>query len=116
MGNPVIHFEIGSTDVETTRRFYTDLFSWNVSVDDDGYGLVSTGSAEGIGGGIMPAPEGAGSWVSFYVQVDELEKYLDRAVELGGSRLMGPTPIGERGSFAMFRDPDGNLLGLFVAA
>lgn len=116
MGNPVIHFEIGSQDVETARRFYTDLFSWTVSVDGDGYGLVTTGSEEGIGGGIMPAPKDAGHWISFYVQVDELEKYLDRAVELGGSRLMEPTPLGQMGSFAMVRDPDGNLLGLFTAA
>lgn len=116
MGNPVIHFEIGSPDVEKSRRFYTDLFSWGVSVDDNGYGVVSTGSDQGIGGGIMPSPGEHAPWVSFYVLVDDLEKYLDRAVELGGSRLMGPTPIGEMGSFAMFRDPDGNVLGLFAAA
>ncbi len=114
MGKPVIHFEIGSTDVETARRFYGELFDWKISVDGSGYGLVSTGSESGIGGGIMPAPEGQRPWLTFYVEVDDLEKYLARAADLGGSRLMGPTPIGEMGSFAMFRDPDGNVIGLFA--
>lgn len=114
MGNPVIHFEIGSTDVASARRFYADLFAWDVSVDDDGYGVVTTGSEEGIGGGITPTPDGDAPSVTVYVHVDDLEKSLDRAVELGGSRVIGPTPIDEIGSFAMFRDPDGNVLGLFT--
>ena len=46
--------------------------------------------------------------------VDDLEKYLARAEELGGRRVMGPMSIEGTGAFAMFADPDGNVLGLFA--
>lgn len=114
MGNPVIHFEIGAVDGDRARRFYSDLFEWDIDVDPSGYGVVRTGSAAGIGGGLMTAPEGRPSWVTFYVGVDDLEKYLARAEQLGGQRVMGPMPVGDAGAFAMLADPDGNVLGLFT--
>jgi uncharacterized protein len=112
MGNPVVHFEVGAADAERARRFYADLFDWDIRVDPSGYGLVSTGSPVGIAGGLMPAPAGRPAWVTFYVSVEDLEKSLVRAEELGGRRLVGPQPLGGGMAFAMFADPDGNPVGL----
>jgi predicted enzyme related to lactoylglutathione lyase len=112
MGNPVVHFEIGAADARRARRFYSDLFGWDVQVDESGYAMVGTGSAVGIAGGIMPAPAGRPPWVTFYVSVADLDKALVRVDELGGRRLMGPQPIGEDMAFAMFTDPEGNVVGL----
>jgi NAD(P)-dependent dehydrogenase (short-subunit alcohol dehydrogenase family) len=40
---------------------------------------------------------------------------LDRAEELGGSRLVPPTDLpGEFGRFAILADPDGNQVGLWA--
>lgn len=114
MGNPVVHFEIGAEDVARAREFYARLFDWQIDVGPSGYGAVRTGSGDGIGGGIMPTPDGRPAWVTFYVAVDDLEKHLALAEELGGRRIMGPTPIDGMGSFAIFADPDGNVLGLFT--
>ena len=114
MGDPVVHFEIGGTDVERTRTFYSTLFGWSVRPDDRGYGLVSTGSDDGIAGGIMAVPPGVPPWVTFYVGVDDVEKSLARAEELGGRRLMGPASVEGVGQMGMFADPDGNPVGLFT--
>ncbi|MDD7967943.1 VOC family protein [Actinomycetospora lemnae] len=116
MSNPVLHFEIGGADGARSRRFYAELFGWSVTTEDHGYGVVSTGGSTGIGGGIMQAPDGVRPWVTVYVQVDDLEKSLERAEELGGSRIMGPAPIGDMGEVAMFADPDGNPIGLLRLA
>ncbi|MHC1557837.1 VOC family protein [Actinomycetospora sp. C-140] len=113
MGHPVVHFEIGGADGARSRAFYTDLFGWSVTPESHGYGVVSTGSPDGIGGGIMQTPEGVPPWVTFYVEVDDLEKTLARVEELGGRRVMGPAPVGDIGEIAMFTDPDGNPVGLF---
>ncbi|HXV92823.1 MAG TPA: VOC family protein [Pseudonocardia sp.] len=67
MGDPVIHFEIGAADVERARRFYSALFGWEIETDETGYGMVRTGAASGIDGGLMQAPEGRPPWVTFYV-------------------------------------------------
>ena len=113
MGNAVVHFEIGGRDLTKTRDFYTELFGWTIPIDENGYGLVDTGSKEGIGGGLMQTPDEAPPYATFYVAVDDLEKYLERAETLGGKRLVEPMPVGTMGAFAMFMDPDGIAIGLF---
>jgi hypothetical protein len=64
MGSPVVHFEVGGSDAERSRRFHQDLFGWEITADDSGYGLVRTGSDDGIGGGVMQAPPGRPTWVA----------------------------------------------------
>ena len=113
MGCPVVHFEVGVADLGRSRRFYEDLFGWGITTDESGYGLVSTGSDQGIGGGVT-ATDGHPSWVTFYVAVDDLEESLRRAEELGGKRLTNPLPVAGAGGFALFADPDGNMIGLFA--
>jgi predicted enzyme related to lactoylglutathione lyase len=113
MANPVVHFEIGGHEITRSRDFYSELFGWNIEVDEHGYGMVDTGTDEGIRGGIMQTPQGVPPYVTLYVGVDDLEKYLERAETLGGKRVMGPMPVGEMGAFAMFADPDGVVIGLF---
>jgi hypothetical protein len=110
MSHPVMHWEIGGRDPGRLQAFYADLFGWKVDATNPEYGLVETG--DGIGGGIMRSPPGAPPHVTIYVEVDSLEAALDRVVELGGEPLIGPMPIENVGSFALFRDPEGNIIGL----
>jgi len=51
----------------------------------------------------------------FYVNVEDVQAALDRAVELGGKTLVGPITI-PAGTFAWFADPDGNTIGLLKPA
>ena len=53
--------------------------------------------------------------MKIYMRVDDLDKYLDRAEQLGGKRLVPPTDLPEDyGRFAIFTDPDGNAVGLWT--
>lgn len=113
MGDPVVHFEIGTKVGEQTRAFYSELFDWDIHVDGTGYGMVDTRSESGIRGGIMQVPRPVPPYVTFYVGVDDLDKYLRRAEELGGSMVLEPMSAGKAGTFAMMSDPDGNIVGLF---
>jgi len=115
MPNPVVHFEISGPDGDAIQGFYRDLFEWKITVHESmgKYGMVDTGGG-GINGGIMGAQEGGPpNSVTLYVQVDDLQGYLDKAAKLGGKTLVPPTPIPEVGSFAMFTDPAGNCIGLY---
>lgn len=116
MGSPVVHFEIGGADVVRSRGFYSRLFGWDIKIDEQGYGGVDTGSEIGIGGGLMKTPEGVPPYVTLYVDVDDLDKYLELAEELGAKKVVDPMPIGGIGEFAMFADLDGNVIGLFQEA
>lgn len=113
MAQPVVHFEIGARDLGKATVFYSELFDWKI----DGqmmkdYGLVEAGP-KGIGGGLFRASDQMPSHVTIYIQVDDLQKYCDKVVSLGGKVVVPPSPIPGVGAFAMFNDPEGNMIGLF---
>ena len=114
MARPVIHWEIGARDAAELRRFYAALFDWDITGDAE-YGLVSPVDG-GIGGGILQTSQDMPSYVTFYVGVDDMESVLARAADLGGTALVTPTPIPGIGAFAMFSDPEGNVIGLMTEA
>lgn len=112
MGNKVVHFEVSGPDPEGLGTFYADLFGWKVDADNPmNYGMVSADDA-GIGGGISPLPPGGAPHLTFYVEVDDLQAALDRAVELGGKIVSPPMDIPDGPSIAHFHDPAGNFVGL----
>lgn len=113
MPNPVVHFEITGRDGEKIQKFYSDLFGWEINANNPmNYGMVDTKTGHGINGGIYQAPKDV-PFLTFYVRVDDLQKFLDKAVKLGGQAVVPPTPIPGFGSYAFIKDIDGNILGLF---
>lgn len=121
MGCPIVHFEICSKDKAASVAFYSELFGWTMkdeetSKDIGAYAQISTGSESGINGGIFQATDECPPYVAFYAHVDNLETYLDKAIALGGTKIMDRTPIGPMGFIAMFLDKDKHAVGLFEAA
>jgi predicted enzyme related to lactoylglutathione lyase len=112
MANPVVHFEIMGTDGDKLRSFYSDLFGWNIgTMEGMDYGIVEAQDGVGIGGGIGADPAHTSS-VTVYVAVDDLQSYLDRAVSMGGEVTQPVTEIPDVVTFAQFKDPQGNVIGL----
>jgi predicted enzyme related to lactoylglutathione lyase len=113
--NPVVaRFEVTGKDSAALRRFYSDLFEWNIQegAKGSGFGVVPLAEA-GISGVIGPDRSGGSGHVTFYVEVDNLGVYLDRAEKLGGKTVVPPTEITEFGlTFAFFADPEGHVVGL----
>ncbi len=113
MPNPVVHWEITARDAEKAKEFYASLFGWNIASDNPmNYGFVDTHTETGINGGIPQAQEDDQPRVILYVEVDDLQAYLDRAEGLGGRTLMPPTEIPGIVTIALFADPEGNTTGL----
>jgi predicted enzyme related to lactoylglutathione lyase len=111
MGKPVVHWEIHAQDAAKAQQFYSELFDWQINSNNPwNYGLVTTGDEGGINGGIGPAQGPKG--VQFYVQVPDLQAYLDHAERLGGKVLMPPTELPGVVTMAMFADLEGNPVGL----
>lgn len=112
----VVWFEVAGTDLEPMQAFYEGLFGWRVQPDENGYGMVDTGADGGIPGGLFaPGPE-AGTWVTFYVDVPDVEAALVSATALGGTVVQSPTPIVGGATVAQIDDPQGQRIGLFQAA
>jgi uncharacterized protein len=109
----IYHWEITGPDAGALQRFYGDLFDWTINADNPWqYGMVENGGEGAVSGGIGPAMEG-GSRVSIYLKVDDLQKYLDKAVALGGEVVMPPMEVAGV-HLALFKDPAGNVTGLML--
>lgn len=112
MPNPVVHWEIQSNQSEKLQGFFGKLFDWHVDANNPmNYGMVDTHAEGGINGGIGPTA-GGGNQVIFYVQVDDLQAYLNKAESLGGKTVVPPTEIPDVVTFALFSDPEGNVIGM----
>lgn len=112
MGQPIIHFEIGCRDSAKTSKFFAELFGWKVEAFGPA-AMIDTQSKEGIAGHITALGHEPHHYVTVYAQVDDLQKYLDRATKLGGKMIVPPTEVPAMGHFAWFGDPDGNVIGLW---
>ena len=113
MAAPVTHFEINARDGRRAQDFYSALFGWKIKADNEmNYGLVDTGVKMGINGGIGQTEQNGNPSVMFYVQVEDIQKYLDSAVALGSRVIVPLTDVPGMVTFAQFADPEGNVVGL----
>jgi predicted enzyme related to lactoylglutathione lyase len=109
-GRPVVHFEIGCRDNAKTRDFYAKLFDWQIKGDATA-STIQTGGGKGIDGHITTLGHEPEHYVTFYVEVEDIQSCLDKVVGMGGKKIVGPVKI-PTGHFAWFADPDGNIVGL----
>lgn len=112
MGNPVVHFEIGCRDSQKTQNFYSSLFGWKIA-EAGPAAMIDTG--QGITGHISALGHEPFHYTIFYVEVDDVQAYLDKAAKLGAKTLVPPVPI-PTGTFAWMQDPEGNTVGLWKPA
>lgn len=116
MQNPVVWFEIMSPAADTLRGFYRDLFQWEINSDNPmNYGMVNTGSETGIQGGIAQSEAAESQWVTVYIAVDDIARYLSAVSERGG-KVVIPRTVAPDVTFALFSDPAGNRIGLVEKA
>jgi uncharacterized protein len=109
MPNPVVYFEIGCRDMAKTQEFFGKLFDWKLTPSGPAT-MIDTGGT--VPGHITSLGHEPHAFTHFYVQVDDVKAYLDKAVELGGNTLVPPVNI-PTGTFAWFADLEGNTVGLW---
>ena len=127
MPQPVVHFEVVGSDPARLRSYFGDLFGWKFEVlspvsqevsKSESYGFMNTVIADngtGIPGGIGGG-SGYESHALFYVGVPDVGVALQRAEELGGTRVMGPVTSPNGLVVGHFTDPEGTLVGVAEVA
>jgi len=97
------------------KAFYTDVFEWSYDTGTANFAYIQfpDGPPALLGGIGQAQPKVAGfdPGTNFYLLVDDLQAFVDRAVAAGGKGLMPPTAI-DGYNFAMFEDIEGNPIGL----
>jgi predicted enzyme related to lactoylglutathione lyase len=110
---PVVHWEIGTADTETLRRFYGEAFGWKMHVVQPGaYTMIASKGESGLGGGFADTRGGFPDYVTVYVEVDDILAVMDRAPACGGKKLMGPFQASETLTVGFVTDPAETMIGL----
>ncbi|MFQ6047356.1 MAG: VOC family protein [Gemmatimonadales bacterium] len=118
MGRPVVHWELWSENPQVLADFYAKAFDWDIRLlEEMGYHLVDTGGEGGINGGIMKPQEGP--WpgnMAFYIDVPDLAAAREKIAAAGGKIIVEQQDVPQVGSFCLFEDPDGRVLGCWKQA
>ncbi len=115
-GNPIVWFQIHTSNLEVSRRFYSQLFDWSFALIYPGYMQVTTGDGSISGGLSVSQDVEPGHGTVLYIGVDDLNQKLDLAVSLGATVVMPPAEIPGTGYYAVFKAPDQNVLALFSSS
>ena len=126
MAGRVVHFEVPFDDAERATAFYGDVFGWQImAMPEFDYHGVSTGPVgdQGmpaepgyIGGGMFKRQDGGPSMPVVTIDVDDIDATLAEIEGKGGSTVQQKVPVGEMGFAAYFKDPEGNVMGLWQSA
>lgn len=115
----IVYFEIPAPNIEKAGTFYSSVFGWIItpsSLSSHAYWEVGTGDGQ-LTGGLDSAASVCDGGIITYMKVDDITTTLDKICESGGSVVRPKFDVGGGYGFsAIFRDPNGNRLGLFSKA
>lgn len=122
MPNPIVHFEIPADDVLRAKAFYEKVFGWKIKLfpmpagGPEYYGVTTRKEGEaGIDGGLMKRSM-PGQPFANYVSVKSIDDFMSKIQANGGEGIMPKQEIAPgMGWIAVFRDPEGNMMGLHQA-
>ena len=105
------HIEIAGVDGYKLQAFYGKLFGWLISRREvGGFDYHDNDIPGELTAGIRHEPKGKPEIV-VYVEVNDLDRSVEKAEDLGGRIRIPPTQHGSL-RFALIEDPEGNPVGL----
>lgn len=106
MPNPVVRWQIISSEPDKAAGFYQKLFEWKLSkVNALGYRELSAGA--GIDGGVWPAPQAKSGFVQLFIEVADVEQCIAKATRLGAKVLVPKSVLPDGDTMAVLLDPLG---------
>jgi len=108
----ICYIELPATDIARSADFYRTVFGWHVRQRGDGSTAFDDGVGEVSGTWALRQPPSVTPGLLVYVMVDSVAATVEAIVANGGEIVQ---PIGADAPeiTARFRDPGGNVLGLY---
>ena len=108
----ICYIEIPAHEVDSSAGFYEKVFGWNIRRRGDGATAFDDTTGEVSGTWVTGRPPSVEPGLLFYVMVDSVATTVDAVVAHGGEIVQS---IGADAPeiTARFRDPGGNVIGLY---
>lgn len=108
----ICYIEIPATDISSSAEFYKRVFGWRIRQRGDGRTAFDDTTGAVSGTWVIGRPPAAEPCLLVYVMVDSAAATLDEIIASGGEIVQ---PIGADAPeiTARFRDPAGNVIGIY---
>jgi predicted enzyme related to lactoylglutathione lyase len=108
----VCYIEIPAVDIQRSAGFYAKVFGWRIRQRGDGHTAFDDTTGEVSGAWVVGRPASAQPGLLIYIMVDSVAATIDAVIAHGGELVQ---PIGGDAPevTARFRDPAGNVIGLY---
>lgn len=108
----VCYIEMPAVDIRRSADFYTRVFGWNVRTRGDGSTAFDDTIGEVSGAWVTGRPASSQPGLLIYIMVDSVADTI-KLVTMHGGELVQSIG-GDPGEItARFRDPGGNVIGLY---
>jgi hypothetical protein len=108
----ICYLEMPATDVVRSADFYKKVFGWNIRKRGDGATAFDDTTGEVSGAWVLGRPPALAPGLLFYIMVDSAEATVETVIANGGE-IVQPIGVDAPEITARFRDPGGNLIGLY---
>ncbi len=108
----ICYIEIPALDIQRSADFYAKVFRWNIRKRGDGATAFDDTTGQVSGAWVRGRPASGDPGLLIYIMVDSVEKTIEAVIAQGGEVVQ---PIGADAPeiTARFRDPGGNVIGLY---
>lgn len=108
----ICYLEIPAVDVHQSAGFYAAVFGWKLRQRGEGSVAFDDGVGEVSGTWVTGRPASSAPGLLFYIMVDDVAATADAVTAHGGAIVQ---PLGDDAPeiTARFRDPAGNVIGLY---
>ena len=108
----ICYVGIPSTDVERSAAFYAAVFGWKIRKRGNGTTAFNDSVGEVSGAFVTGLPPQGEGGLLLYVMVDDAAAAVKKIVAQGGE-IVQPIGVDAPEITARFRDPAGNVLGIY---
>ena len=108
----ICYIEIPAVDIQRSADFYTKIFGWKTRRRGDGHTAFDDATGEVSGTWVVGRPASLLPGLLIYVMVDDVAATIDAVLAQGGE-LVQPIGADAPEVTARFRDPAGNIIGLY---
>ena len=108
----VCYIEMPARDIRRSANFYAKVFGWNVRQRGDGSTAFDDTTGEVSGAWVLGRKAWPEPGLLFYIMVDSVAAAVDAVIAHGGV-LVQPIGMDDPEITARFRDPGGNVIGLY---
>ena len=108
----ICYAEIPTTDITRSVQFYQAVFGWNIRRRGNGQAAFDDGAGEVSGTWVTGRSPSREAGLLLYIMVDSVAAAVD-AVMAHGGELVQPIGADAPEITARFRDPGGNIIGLY---